>query len=285
MFWLIKLIRYRFMLIAGFFPYCLGAAIAFYLKEQFNPFFFMVGLIGLLFVLIGVEAFNEFFDWVMGTDRVFLLDPKPVTIRVFLVGSVAFVGALIVAIFLTSQLGLTIIILSVIGFFAAFFYLGPPLKLAYRGLGEMTIAFSYGPLMLLGSYYLQTQRVDFIPLFVSLIPALLLFGISILNEVPDFFQDRIVGKRNICVRIGQRKTVRLYGGVLILFYIISLAGLFSGNLPRLAWLVLICLPISWLSYTIGTQVFNNAHRFVAPIRYSLIQYVIVLTILIVGYTL
>lgn len=271
------------MLIAGLLPYGLGAAIAFYGKEQFSPFLFLVGLIGLLFVLIGVEAFNEFFDWAMGTDRVFLLNPEPVTTSTFLVGITAFVGALIVAIFLTLELGLTIIILSFIGFFAALFYLGPPLKLAYRGLGEMAIAFSYGPLMMLGSYYLQTQRVDFIPLFVSLIPALLLFGISILNEVPDYFQDRLVGKRNICVRIGQRKVVRLYGGVLILFYIIFLGGLFSRNLPQLAWLVLICLPISLLSYTIGIQAYDSAYRFVSPIRYSIIQYIIVLSILITGY--
>ncbi len=280
---LIKLVRYRFLLVAGLLPYGLGAAVAFYSYGQFDLFLFLIGFIGLLFVLIGVEAFNEFLDWHIGTDRVFQLSPKPVTNTTFLVGILAFFVALIAAIFLTLELGAAIIILSLIGFFAALFYLGPPVKLAYRGFGEITIALSYGPLMVLGSYYVQTQRIDVMPFFVSVIPALLLFGISIMNEVPDYFQDMLVGKRNICVRIGQKNVVRLYGCVLALFYVALLVALFSGRFPRLSWIVLACLPISLVSYTTGTRTCDNPHRFVPAIRHTIIHYVIVLGILITGY--
>ncbi|MEW6376651.1 MAG: prenyltransferase [Thermodesulfobacteriota bacterium] len=281
---LVKLLRYRFLLVAGLLPYGLGAAIAFYSQGgEFSPFLFLVGLIGLLFVLIGVETFNEFFDWMIGTDRVFQLNPKPVASRTFFVGIAGFFVALIVAIYLTLELGVAIIILSLIGFFAAFFYLGPPIKLAYRGFGEIIIALSYGPFLMLGSYYVQTQRMDVLPLSVSVIPALLLFGISILNEVPDYFQDRLVGKRNICVRIGQKNVVRLYGGITALFYTFLLVGLFSGKFPYLAWLVLVCLPISLICYISGMRTQENPHRFVSTIRYMMIHYVIVLSILITSY--
>lgn len=280
---LITLVRYRFLLFAGLLPYVLGAALAFYSDGQFSLLLFFIGLISLLFVLIGVEAFNEFFDWRMGTDRVFQLNPKPVTNSTFFIGIAAFFVALIGAIFLTLELGVMIIILSFIGFFAAFFYLGPPLKLAYRGFGEIVIALSYGPFMIIGSYYIQAQRMDFTPLFVSIIPALLLFGISILNEVPDYFQDRLVGKRNICVRIGKKNAVRLYGGILALFYVALLIGLFSGRFPPLAWLVLVCLPISLICYSIGIRSYDNPHHFVSAIRCTIIQYVIALSILIMGY--
>ncbi|MFQ5951813.1 MAG: prenyltransferase [Candidatus Omnitrophota bacterium] len=280
---LIKLIRYRFLLIAGLLPYCLGSAVAFYFRGEFSPFLFLVGLAGLFFVLVGVEAFNEFFDWQLGTDRVFQVDPKPVTKSTFFVGIVAFFIALIVAIFLTLKLGVAIIILSVIGFFAALFYLGPPIKLAYRGFGEITISLSYGPFMMMGSYYVQTQRIDVLPLFVSVVPALLLFAISILNEVPDYFSDRLVGKRNICVRIGQKNVMKLYGGVLILFYAILMIGLFLGNFPRLTLLALVCLPISLITYTIGIRACENPYRFISTIRSGIIQYVIILSIFITGY--
>lgn len=280
---LIKLVRYRFLLVAGLLPYGLGAAVAFYSFGGFSLFLFLLGLIGLLFVLVGVEAFNEFFDWQMGSDRVFQLNPRPVTYTTFLIGMVAFFVALIVAIFLTLELGVVIIILSFIGFFAALFYLAPPVKLTYRGFGEITISLCYGPFMMLGSYYVQTQRIDFTPLVVSVLPALLLFAISILNEVPDYFQDRLVGKRNICVRIGQKNVVKLYGGILALFYGILLVGLFSGRFPRLAWVVLACLPISLMSYITGIRNYHNPYKFVSAIRYMIIQYVIVLSILITSY--
>jgi len=283
LFRLIKLVRYRFLLVAGLLPYGLGTGIAFYLEERFDLFLFLIGLIGLLFVLIGVEAFNEFFDWQLGTDRVFQLNPKPVTSRTFHVGIAAFSVALIVGVFLTLKLGPAIILLSIIGFSASFFYLGPPLKLTYRGFGEITIALSYGPFMTLGSYYVQTQQMDFTPLFVSILPALLLFTIAILNEVPDYFQDKLVGKRNLCVRIGQKNVMKLYGGILAIFYIVLFAGLLSGIFPRLAWLVLACLPLSLMSYIIGLRNYDKPHRFVSAIRYMIIHYVIVLSILIVAY--
>ncbi|MEW6215562.1 MAG: prenyltransferase, partial [Nitrospirota bacterium] len=155
---LVKLLRYRFLLVAGLLPYGLGAAVAFYSQGgEFSPFLFLMGLIGLVFVLIGVETFNEFFDWMLGTDRAFQLNSKPVTNRTFIVGLAAFFVAFIIAVFLTLKVGIVIIILSIIGFFASLFYLAPPIKLVYRGFGEVIIALSYGPFMVLGSYYVQTQ--------------------------------------------------------------------------------------------------------------------------------
>lgn len=280
---LTTLVRYRFLVVAGLLPYGLGGAVAFYDEGRFNPSLFLIGLGGLVFVLIGVEAFNEFFDWHIGTDRIFQLNPKPVTNSTFLIGIATFLVALLVAILLTLKLGVPIIILSLIGFFAALFYLAPPVKLAYRGFGEIIISLSYGPFMMLGSYYVQTQRMDAQPLFVSLIPALLLFGISILNQVPDYFQDRLVGKQNICVRIGQKNVVRLYGGILILFYIALFIGLFLGRFPWVAWLALACLPISLMSFTTGIRTYNNPYRFVPVIRYMIIHYFIVHSIFIIGY--
>jgi 1,4-dihydroxy-2-naphthoate octaprenyltransferase len=281
---LLRLIRYRFLLVAGLFPYFLGAAVAFHWQKNFNLFLFLAGFSGLFFVLVGVEAWNEFFDWHLGTDRVFQPEPKPVTKRTFFVGLASFFVALLVAIFLTFKVGLAIIVLSIIGFLAAFFYLGPPVKLTYRGLGELTIALSYGPLMMIGSYYLQRQRVDTLPIMVSIIPALLIFLIAITNEVPDYFQDRLVGKRNICVRLGQKRTVILQGVVLIIFYLCLLGGLCLGKFPKLAWLILVCLPFSFKSYLKAIKTCENPRLFIPTIRYMIIHYCLVMAILIAGYT-
>lgn len=283
LFRLVRFVRYRFLLFAGLLPYGLGTAIAFHSDGRFDFLLFLLGFTGLVFVLIGVECFNEFFDWRIGTDRVFKIDPKPATNRTFFCGCAAFSLALIVALFLTAKLGYTVIILAGIGFLAALFYLAPPIKLAYRGFGEITIAICYGPLMSLGGYYVQTRRVDSEPVFASVIPALLLFAIAVLNEVPDYFQDRLVGKRNICVRFGQKNVARLYGALLVTVYVFLLVGLFSDRFPVLAWAVLACAPFSLMSYTIAWKYYDNPHKFVSAIRSLIISYIAVLTILIVGY--
>src|SRR5262252_4965024 len=53
-----SMVRYRFFLYAGLLPYLLGAAWAY-------------AIAGVVLAVVGVEAFNEYFDSRMGTDRVF----------------------------------------------------------------------------------------------------------------------------------------------------------------------------------------------------------------------
>ena len=69
--------RYRFFLFAGLLPYLLGAAWASGNGRHFNVAMFWSGLGGVVLAVIGVEAYNEYFDARMGTDRVF----NPTTYR------------------------------------------------------------------------------------------------------------------------------------------------------------------------------------------------------------
>ena len=66
-----SLVRYRFFLYAGLLPYLLGAAWAYGIVGVFDAPIFWSGLAGVVLAVIGVEAFNEYFDSRMGTDRVF----------------------------------------------------------------------------------------------------------------------------------------------------------------------------------------------------------------------
>ena len=72
------------------------------------------------------------------------------------------------------------------------------------------IALSYGPWMVLGSLYLHTRDVSWAALVASLVPGLLIMALAIVNAIPDFHQDRLVGKRNLVVRLGRRRAVALY---------------------------------------------------------------------------
>jgi hypothetical protein len=65
------LVRYRFFLYAGLLPYLLGAAWAYAIADAFDGTIFLSGLAGVVLAVVGVEAFNEYFDSRMGTDRVF----------------------------------------------------------------------------------------------------------------------------------------------------------------------------------------------------------------------
>ena len=85
------LVRYRFFLYAGLLPYLLGAAWAWGMAGTLDMPVFWSGLGGVILSVIGVEAFNEYFDARMGTDRVFNPeDVPPVAHAVFWIGTTAF---------------------------------------------------------------------------------------------------------------------------------------------------------------------------------------------------
>jgi 1,4-dihydroxy-2-naphthoate octaprenyltransferase len=88
-----SLVRYRFFLYAGLLPYLLGAAWAHAIEGSFDAAVFWSGLGGVVLAVIGVEAFNEYFDDRMGTDRVFNPeDGPPMSDVVVWMGIAALVG-------------------------------------------------------------------------------------------------------------------------------------------------------------------------------------------------
>src|SRR3982750_1900342 len=87
----LSLVRYRFFLYAGLLPYLLGAAWAYAIAGAFDASAFWSAFGGVVLSVIGVEAFNEYFDARMGTDRVFNPeDIPPVAQAVFWIGTIAF---------------------------------------------------------------------------------------------------------------------------------------------------------------------------------------------------
>src|SRR3972149_4640816 len=205
----LKLIRYRFFLFAGLIPYFLGQAIAFHVERKISWFYFLWGLAGISLVLVAVELFNEYFDAQKGGDRIFSQEQHNVPAWFFKLGVLALAIAFIIGLYLALQAGWPVLLFSFFGFLGSYFYVGPPIRWAYRGFGEIVIGLCYGPFMLLGSYFIQTQRADFVPLYVSVISGLTVFCLAVLNEIPDYYQDMLVGKRNLVVRFGRQKGMLL----------------------------------------------------------------------------
>jgi 1,4-dihydroxy-2-naphthoate octaprenyltransferase len=271
----ISLIRYRFFLYAGLLPYLLGAAWAYAFEARFDVPIFWSGFFGVVLAVVGVEAFNEYFDARMGTDRVF--NPKdlpPISIAIFWIGVAAFAGALSVGIYLTVRIGWPILAFALLGGMAAIFYEAPPLRWSYRGLGETVIALSYGPWMVLGSLYLHGARLSAAALFASLVPGLLIMALAVVNAIPDFHQDRLVGKRNLVVRIGRRRAVGLYLALAASALAIVAIGVVAGVFPRACIAALLGVPLLVASARRAFVSYETPRQFVAAVRSIVACYVV-----------
>ncbi|HEV8110173.1 MAG TPA: prenyltransferase, partial [Burkholderiales bacterium] len=249
--------RYRFFLYAGLLPYLLGAAWAYAIAGAFDPAVFWSGLGGVVLAVVGVESFNEYFDSRMGTDRVFNpAELPPMSDGVLWLGIAAFAGALAVGIYLTYRGGWPILAFAVLGGLAAIFYVAPPIRWAYRGLGEAVIALSYGPWMVLGSLYLHTGTLSWGALWASLVPGLLIMALAVVNAIPDYHQDRLVGKRNLVVRLGRKRSVRLYLGLAAAGLAVAVIGVAAGVFPVACLVALLAAPLLVKSARVGVRTYE-----------------------------
>jgi len=279
----LSMVRYRFFLYAGLLPYLLGAAWAYAIAGRFDAPVFWSGLAGVILAVIGVEAFNEYFDSRMGTDRVFNPDDlPPMSDAILWLGVAAFAGALAVGVYLTFRGGWPILAFALLGGMAAIFYVAPPIRWAYRGLGETVIALSYGPWMVLGSLYLHTGEVSWGALWASLVPGFLIMSLAVVNAIPDFHQDRLVGKRNLVVRLGRRRAVWLYLGLAAAALLVVVVGVAAGVFPPACLAALLALPLLVASGRRAFPTFEHPRQFVAAIRSVVGCYAVAVGLFIVG---
>jgi 1,4-dihydroxy-2-naphthoate polyprenyltransferase len=286
LFAIVVLVRYRFFLYAGLLPYLLGATWAYGVVGVFDAPIFWSGLAGVVLAVIGVEAFNEYFDARMGTDRVFNPeDVPPMSAWVLALGIAAFAGALAVGIYLSARDGWPIMAFAALGGAAAIFYVAPPVRWAYRGLGELVIGLSYGPWMVLGSLYLHTGLLSWGALFASLIPGLLIMALAIVNAIPDFHQDRLVGKRNLVVRLGRRRAVRLYLTLASGALSVIVLGVIAGAFPKACLAAFVALPLLVRSAKRARHTFESPRLFVPAIRSIVSCYLVTVSLFTAGIVL
>lgn len=197
-------------LIPGFLLFLLGALMAISTGSELDPGRFALGYSILLTGHLSMHFSNDYFDRegdnhlmrTVFTGGSGVLQERP---------ELATVGALLSAILLTASLLLAVVFMLVYSFpitfflfvlganLLALFYAAPPLRLAYRGLGEISTAIGVGLLMPGLGYLVGSGTIETL-LLVFAIPLILYGFLFILTvELPDLEADIEAGKRNLVV--------------------------------------------------------------------------------------
>jgi 1,4-dihydroxy-2-naphthoate polyprenyltransferase len=192
---------------------------------------------GVFAVEVAKNASGEIFDWDSGTDSsVAPADRTPFSggKRVLVDGlltrrQTAAIAATGYALSLAA--GLLVVIareprvlaIGLLGLAGAWFYHAPPLRLSYRGFGELAVALCYGPLLVAGTYLALRQELSWAALAPSFPLALLIAAFLWINELPDATADAAAGKRTLVVRLGRRRAAQHLAALLALPFALLLA--------------------------------------------------------------
>ncbi len=229
--------RPRF-LVASAAPVLVGSALAFAIAGTFSLHLFILALLAIMALHSGSNLANDYFDhtsrndWLNKNPTPFsggsryiqdgILSPKTILLTALLALTA---GAIIGIIIVLLTHSIFILILGLIGLLGGFFYTAPPVRLGYRCLGEPVIALLFGLLPVYGSYYLQTETVDAIPLIPAVIVGILIFLVILINEFPDFAADAAVNKRTLVVRFGVPISIWIYRIMLFASYLVCAAAM------------------------------------------------------------
>jgi 1,4-dihydroxy-2-naphthoate octaprenyltransferase len=238
-------------------PVLLGIAIA-ARQGSFDVLTAVLTVIGASLIQLGLNVANDVFDSTLGADDTNVTPTKfSGGSRVIQYGLVSFrqmaglatvfyVAAGVIGLLLLALRGSpALLVIGVVGFIVSIGYTAPPLKLVYRGLGEVAVAIGFGPLMLLGAYVVQTRgALSWEPVVASVPIALLVALILYVNEIPDRRGDARAGKRTLPVRLSKSTVIAIYRSVAAAAFAILAAGVVAGLLPVTALLALLVIPLA-----------------------------------------
>jgi 1,4-dihydroxy-2-naphthoate polyprenyltransferase len=238
-------------------PVLLGIAVA-ASHGAFTWWTALLTLVGASFAHLAINVTNDIFDTLSGADdanptptqfsggsRVAVYDLVSVRGLAILAGALyaaaAAIGLLLVAVTESTAL----LWIGVAGIALGIAYTAPPLKLVYRGLGEVAVAIGFGPIMLLGAYVVQTGRLDPEPLLLSLVPGILIGLILFVNEIPDRRSDAQAGKRTLPTRFAPTVIRGAYLVAALAAFGIIVVGVLAGVLPWPTLVALAAMPIAF----------------------------------------
>lgn len=245
---------------ATFVPVLLGIAIA-ASHGAFTWWLALLTVIGGAFAHLGINVANDIFDTLSGADEA---NPNPtkfsggsrvvlydlVTLRGLIVLDAALFGAAAaIGLFLVWATGsLTLLVIGVAGIAVGLAYTAPPLKLVYRGLGEIAVALGFGPIMLLGAYVVQTGTLSWEAAVASVPVAILISLVLYVNEIPDRAGDAAAGKRTLPVQLPADIVTNAYLVAAMVAFGVIVIGVVAGLLPPFTLLALAAVPLALRVY-------------------------------------
>jgi 1,4-dihydroxy-2-naphthoate octaprenyltransferase len=151
---------------------------------EFNWFFFLLSVVGILVAHAANNLINDYFDLEVGVDSSdnyarARYAPHPIMSGLVTKPQLRSVIVLInlidaaIMVYLIAMRGWLVLLFALAGLFISVFYVAPPIRLKKIGLGEMGVVLVWGPLMTGGTYFVTTGQIPAWALLASLPYALL----------------------------------------------------------------------------------------------------------------
>jgi len=224
-----------------------------YVEGSFDAFRALLGLAGVMLAHLSVNVINDYFDYKSGLDLktrrtpfsggsgilpAGLLDAEDA--RRFAVGCLGLGG--VIGVYFVFAAGWMLVPLILVAATTIYFY---STHLSHWFVGELFTGLNFGPLMVLGGYFIQTGRYSLSALVPGVVPGILVGTLLFLNEFPDVEADRAAGRRNAVIRLGRASSSRIYVALIASVYAWIVAAILLDVMPVTMLVAFAPIPLAF----------------------------------------
>ncbi len=232
-----------------------------------------LAIVGLVVAHASNNMINDYFDLEGGVDTDdyvrALYAPHPIlsgwVTKRQLGTAILFTNAIDLAImlFLVTQRGPLVAAFALGGLFISVFYVAPPIRLKHIGLGEPGVFIVWGPLMVVGTFFIATGEIPGWAWIASLPYAILVTTVLFGKHIDKIEADTKKGVRTMPVLLGERRARLVAQVLMIAFYPIVIGAVLVGWIGP--WVALVVFGIPRLLSVLKT--FSVPRPEVAPHSY------------------
>ncbi|WP_399631120.1 1,4-dihydroxy-2-naphthoate polyprenyltransferase [Sporosarcina sp. SG10008] len=234
-------------LTAAFAPVFLGTMIALTYGKLHFPLFIAM-LVASVFIQMATNMFNEYYDFKRGLDTEQSIGiggtivrngvkPKTVLNLAFMLYGIS----VLIGIYICMETSWMLAVVGILSMMVGYFYTGGPYPIAYTPFGELFSGVVMGMLLILISFYIQTETVTTEAVLLSIPSMLLVAGIMLANNIRDLEGDKEGGRKTLAILVGRYNAIT----ILMLFFMISygwiIAMILFGHLTP--WALLVFLSV------------------------------------------
>jgi 1,4-dihydroxy-2-naphthoate polyprenyltransferase len=270
-----RAIRIKFLL-ASVIAVTNGIAISYWRTDYIDFGYALLTFFGVLCLHISVDLLNDYSDFKRGIDTntkrtkysggTGVIPENLIDSRLIYCAGIIFLimGGLTGFYFVTTK-GIIILILLIFAIISIYFY---STNIVNAGLGELFVAIK-GCMVVLGSYYIQSDTIELTSVYVGVIIGLLSALVLLVTSFPDYEPDKKSGRRTLIIVIGKQNSVKLFIMIIGITYAMIIGGSIFKVLPIFSTIALLSIPFA-VKAVHKLRRFNDSGELVSSMANSII---------------
>ena len=270
-----RAIRIKFLL-ASVIAVTNGIAISYWKTSYVDFGYALLTFFGILCLHISVDLLNDYSDFKRGIDTntkrtkysggTGVIPENLINSRLIYCAGIIFLimGGLTGFYFVTTK-GIIILILLIFAIISIYFY---STNIVNAGLGELFVGIK-GCMIVLGSYYIQSDTIELTSVYVGVIIGLLSALVLLVTSFPDYEADKKSGRRTLIIVIGKENSVKLFIMIIGITCAMIIGGSILKVLPIFSTIALLSIPFA-IKAVHKLRRFNNSGELVSSMANSII---------------